>query len=94
MRIARLFRPYRGRLAAVLGADEIRLDCAWSAAFGSSPDGLPAIGRAARHNRLWLACGFGGNGITFAALGAELITAALAGTPDPDADCFDPYRFG
>jgi len=73
---------------------DVELDCAWSAAFGSSSDGLPAIGRAARHDRFWLASGFGGNGITFAALGAELIAAALASIPDPDADCFDPYRFG
>jgi len=28
-----------------------------------------------------------------AALGAELIAAVLGGRPDPDAACFDPYRF-
>jgi glycine/D-amino acid oxidase-like deaminating enzyme len=45
------------------------------------------------HERLWLASGFGGNGITFAALAAELLTAELTGQPDPDIECFDPYRF-
>ena len=65
----------------------------WAAVFGYSPDGLPAIGRAANSEGLWLAHGFGGNGITFAALAAELLTAELTGSPDPDLTCFDPYRF-
>lgn len=81
------------KLASMLGRHAVPLDCAWAAAFGSSPDGLPAIGRAANRDHLWLASGFGGNGVTFAALAAELITADLDGAPDPDAPCFDPYRF-
>lgn len=84
----------RAKLAAMLGRDDVPLDCAWAAAFGASPDGLPAVGRAANHDALWLASGFGGNGVTFAALGAELIAAELEGAPDPDAALFDPYRFG
>ena len=81
------------KLAQMIDVAKVEVDCAWSASFGSSPDGLPAIGRAANHERLWLASGFGGNGVTFAALGAELIAAELDGRPDPDAVCFDPYRF-
>lgn len=84
----------RAKLAGMLARDEVPLDCAWAAAFGSSPDGLPAIGRAANHDGLWLASGFGGNGVTFAALGAEIIMAQFDGIPDPDAALFSPYRFG
>ncbi len=83
----------QSKIASVIGG-ELQLDCAWAAAFGTSPDGLPAIGRAANHEHLWLASGFGGNGITFAALAAELIAGELACRPDPDISCFDPYRFG
>lgn len=82
------------KLATMIDVADISVDCAWAAAFGASPDGLPAIGRAAHHDRLWIAAGFGGNGVSFASLGTELIVAALSGTPDPDAACFDPYRFG
>lgn len=82
------------RLEAMTGSDSLTLDCAWAASFGSSPDGLPAIGRVPGEGDLWLACGFGGNGVTFAGLGAEIVAGALSGTPDPDAACFDPYRFG
>lgn len=81
------------KLAAMIAVEDITVDCAWAAAFGSSPDGLPAIGRARNHDNLWLASGFGGNGVSFAALGTELIAAALSGAGDPDAECFDPYRF-
>jgi glycine/D-amino acid oxidase-like deaminating enzyme len=81
------------KLAAMIAVDEIQTDCVWAAAFGSSPDGLPAIGRARNHENLWLASGFGGNGVTFAALAAELIVADFNGEPDNDAACFDPYRF-
>ncbi|MBR0553267.1 NAD(P)/FAD-dependent oxidoreductase [Stakelama marina] len=80
-------------LGAVLGRDPVPVEHRWAAMFGSSPDGLPAIGRARNHDRLWLASGFGGNGVSFAALAAELIAAEMDGTPDPDAACFDPYRF-
>lgn len=84
----------QAKLEALVAQEHVPVDCAWSASFGSSPDGLPAIGRAANHERLWLASGFGGNGVTFAALAADLIAAAFDGKPDPDMVCFDPYRFG
>lgn len=84
----------QAQLATLTAGSPISLDCAWASAFGHSPDGLPAIGRAAGRERMWLASGFGGNGVTFAALAAGLIAADLAGAPDPDAACFDPYRFG
>ena len=80
--------------ADLLGRATLDADCAWAATFGTSPDGLPAIGRAQGHDKLWIAAGFGGNGVTFASLGAALIGAALDGAPDPDAACFSPYRFG
>ena len=81
------------KLEALLQGRPVRVDRAWAAAFGTSPDGLPAIGRAANSHRIWLAAGFGGNGIAFSALASELLSAALAGKRDPDDDCFDPYRF-
>lgn len=84
----------RAKLAAMLGREDVPLDCTWAAAFGSSPDGLPAIGRAAGRDTLWLASGFGGNGVSFAALGAEIIAAQFDGAANPDGSLFDPYRFG
>lgn len=81
------------RLAEMVGQDDVEIDCAWAATFGSSPDGLPAIGRVRDRPDVWIASGFGGNGVTFAELATELIAADLSGAPDPDAACFDFYRF-
>jgi len=81
------------KLQAMLGSPEIAVDRAWVATFGASPDGLPAIGRAANARHLWISAGFGGNGIAFAGLASDLISTGLAGAADPDAACFDPYRF-
>lgn len=78
---------------AMIGVEALKADCAWAATFGGSPDGLPAIGLAQGYENLWLASGFGGNGVTFASLASEMIAEALAGSPDPDMVCFSPYRF-
>lgn len=80
------------KASKLLGAD-ISADCAWAATFGRSPDGLPAIGPAPGLARTWLACGFGGNGISFASLAAGMIANGIAGTADADADLFKPDRF-
>lgn len=79
-------------LANLVGA-EIQPRERWAAMFGSSPDGLPAIGRARPGDHIWLASGFGGNGVSFAALAAELLTAELTLQPDSDLGLFDPLRF-
>lgn len=81
------------KASAMFGGEAVEPACAWSATFGSSRDGLPAIGRRAGSERVWIAAGFGGNGVTFAALAASMIASQIAGTTDADAACFDPYRF-
>lgn len=80
------------KLEALLGRS-VRIDRAWAATFGASPDGLPAIGRSSLLPHVWLSAGYGGNGLAFAALAAELLEQALAGEQDADAAAFDPYRF-
>ena len=82
------------KLQALLGRKPLEVDRAWCATFGTSPDGLPAIGRSSLMEHVWLAAGYGGNGIAFAALAGEMLARALTDEPDPDAICFDPYRFG
>lgn len=81
------------KASKLLGTD-ISADCAWAATFGRSPDGLPAIGLAPGLGHTWLACGFGGNGISFAALAAGMIANGIAGTADANAENFKPARFG
>lgn len=80
------------KAAILLGRDDIAFDCAWAADFGGSPDGLPAIGNARTMDNVYLAYGYGGNGVTFASLGAQLIEGLITGEPVPGARGFDPYR--
>lgn len=80
------------KLEAMLGAP-IVIDRQWAATFGASPDGLPAIGPSSLMPHVWIAAGYGGNGIAFASLAAEILERALAGVADPHLDAFDPYRF-
>ncbi|MBG1232330.1 NAD(P)/FAD-dependent oxidoreductase [Aestuariivirga litoralis] len=61
---------------------------AWSGCFGESPKGLPAIGPIPGLSRCYAVLGFGGNGITFSMLAAELVSRHIQGLKDPDAELF------
>lgn len=61
---------------------------AWSAPFSVTDDGLPIIDRVPGVERIFAVMGFGGNGITFSVIGAQIVAAMIAGRRDPDADIF------
>ena len=61
---------------------------AWSAPFSVTDDGLPVIDRVPGYDRCFAVMGFGGNGITFSMIAAQIVAAAIAGKPDPDAEIF------
>ena len=61
---------------------------AWAGCFGESSTGLPVIGEVPGAPRCYAVMGFGGNGITFSAIAAEMIQRAILGLPDADADLF------
>ena len=63
-------------------------DFSWTGNFGASETGMPAIGIARRHRRTYAVLGFGGNGITFSMLAAELVSRTINGMTDPDLDLF------
>lgn len=60
----------------------------WTGSFGESPNGLPAIGPVKGMSHCFAVLGFGGNGITFSMLAAQLISRQIQGISDPDADLF------
>lgn len=68
------------------------LDCrahdAWCGAFGASDSGTPSIGAVPGMPRCFAALGYGGNGITFSALAAQMLRTAILGGVDPDRDLF------
>lgn len=76
------------KLRDLAGIDIGKPAYVWSAAFGNTTDGLPIIDRVPDHDRVFAVMGFGGNGITFSMIAAQVIAAAIAGKPDPDAKLF------
>lgn len=66
-------------------------DFAWAGTFGQTKDGLPFIGEHPDFDNTYFVLGFGGNGITFSAIGMEIISALLKGKTHPLSEY---YRFG
>lgn len=51
----------------------IDIDFYWCGTFGGTKDGLPYIGEHKDHPNIYFALGYGGNGITFSVIAAEMI---------------------
>ncbi|HSI62917.1 MAG TPA: FAD-dependent oxidoreductase [Candidatus Saccharimonadia bacterium] len=62
----------------------------WAGTFGSTEDGLAYIGEIPEFPRALFALGFGGNGITYSVLAAEIIRDQILGKSNPYSDL---YRF-
>ncbi|MEO6690460.1 MAG: FAD-dependent oxidoreductase [Dokdonella sp.] len=66
---------------------------AWAGTFAETVDGLPFFGPHEQHGpRVHFAMAYGGNGITYSLIGAELLTETLAGRPHPCAALFSFER--
>lgn len=52
---------------------KIEIDFYWCGTFGETKDGLPYIGEHKAHPNMYFALGYGGNGITFSVIAAEMI---------------------
>jgi glycine/D-amino acid oxidase-like deaminating enzyme len=64
----------------------------WTGTFGSTKDGLPYIGTYPKLPNSYFALGFGGNGITFSMVAAELVASLLKGKRSKDLDLFSFER--
>ncbi|TGP53975.1 FAD-binding oxidoreductase [bacterium M00.F.Ca.ET.230.01.1.1] len=61
---------------------------AWSGSFGATSTGLPTIGSVPGHARIHAVMGYGGNGITYSQIASEIVSAAMTGAKDADAELF------
>jgi glycine/D-amino acid oxidase-like deaminating enzyme len=66
----------------------IKTDFQWAGNFASTKDGLPYIGSVPQRPHTYFALGFGGNGIIFSVIAAEMISGLLQGKKNPDAGIF------
>ena len=78
----------QSKLHKLLPHVETAADFAWAGCFGESVTGLPAIGAVPGAKGCYAVMGFGGNGITFSVIAAQMLQRAILGLPDPDRDLF------
>lgn len=79
------------RLRAMLPQLEPEPAFGWAGTFAETADGMPYIGAHPERAGYLFALGYGGNGITFSAIAARILTDLHLGRPNPDAALF---RFG
>jgi glycine/D-amino acid oxidase-like deaminating enzyme len=76
------------KLRALLPDLDFTVDHVWTGSFGESTTGLPSIGAVPGMKNTTAIMAYGGNGITFSAIAAEILTAKITGGRDPDEDLF------
>ena len=79
----------RRKLGDVFPGLDTKIEFAWTGSFGQTTTGLPIIGQVPGLPNCWAALGYGGNGISYARIAADVIAGALTGRPDVDADLYD-----
>ena len=81
-------RRLEARLADLFPRVDPRAEYAWCGTFGLSELGLPSIGAVPGMPNCYAVLGYGGNGITFSALAAQLLRSQIAGSSDGDGELF------
>jgi D-hydroxyproline dehydrogenase subunit beta len=76
------------------GVRDLRVDSAWAGLRPWLPGGLPAIGRSAAADGLWIATGHEGAGVAHGPITGRLVAQAMCGEPtELGLEPFRPDRF-
>jgi glycine/D-amino acid oxidase-like deaminating enzyme len=76
-------RALAQKLVALWPVAKVEIEFRWSGTFDTTSDGLPLIGPVPGAKGIYAAYGYGGNGITFSFLAAQLIGDLIAGSTSP-----------
>ena len=71
---------------------KLKAEFAWSGTFGKTRDSLPYIGPYHKTANAYYALGFGGNGITFSVIAAQMIRDLILDKANPDSEIFSFNR--
>lgn len=74
------------KLGALLPMIDSNAEFSWSGSFGDSVTGTPTVGPVPKMPNCYAAMGYGGNGITFSMMAAQMLRGMITGTGDPDSD--------
>ena len=81
-------RQLKNDFAKLFPEIEFIPEFSWCGTFGSTKDALPYIGTYDKTPHTYYALGFGGNGITFSVIAAEIIRDLITGRKNRDAQLF------
>jgi glycine/D-amino acid oxidase-like deaminating enzyme len=87
--LPRKAKTLQRKLGALFPKVGTKIEFAWCGSFGQTSTGLPIIGEIPGMPNCYAALGYGGNGITYARIAADIICGALTRRPDADADLYD-----
>jgi Glycine/D-amino acid oxidases (deaminating) len=76
------------RFQALFPQIEIDVAFSWAGTFGETKDGLAYIGPIREIPNAFFAMGYGGNGITYSVVAAEILRDMLLKRANPDAEIF------
>lgn len=85
-------RLLAGDFRKLFPGSKIVPEFSWTGTFGSTKDSLPYIGTYTKTPHTYYALGFGGNGITFSLIAAEIIRDLILEKKNTDADLFSFNR--
>jgi glycine/D-amino acid oxidase-like deaminating enzyme len=86
--LARQTARLEDRFARLFPAIPCDVDWRWGGTFGETQDGLPYIGSVRQFPNGYFALGYGGNGITFSWIAANLLLDRFLERPNRDAELF------
>jgi glycine/D-amino acid oxidase-like deaminating enzyme len=79
-------------LARELAGGDVTISHRWAGIWGTTPDGLPLVGRLPGHRSTWIAAGYSGHGNVLGLVCGGLVADALLGCPADVLRAFDPER--
>ena len=86
--ISRKIAVLQRKLGKLFPQLDVTAEFVWASSFGESRTGLPTIGEIPGYPNCWATLGYGGNGITYSRIAAEILRTAFLGGQDEDADLF------
>ena len=86
--LLRQTRRVEGQFRRLFPAIRFDVDWRWGGTFGDTRDGLPYIGTVRQFPNGYFALGYGGNGITFSWIAANLLLDRFLDRRNPDLEIF------
>jgi glycine/D-amino acid oxidase-like deaminating enzyme len=87
-RVVRKSKKLVKRFGTMFPEIDLKVAYNWAGTFGETKDGLAYIGETKKCPNRYFALGYGGNGITYSFIAAQIMRNLCTGDPNPNAEIF------